>query len=84
MSRRTPRSDSSSSYRASEGIAATRSSKISDAAPRGTRVEKFAQRVKPWSIRDTPDQAARNLNAFIERHARDADHIVLIGTASAG
>ena len=58
--------------------------KISDTAPRGTRVEKFAQRVKPWSIRETPDQAARNLNAFIERHARDADHIVLIGHSLGG
>ena len=58
--------------------------RIIETAPRGTRVEKFPQPVKPWSTRKTPDQAARNLDAFIERHARDVKHIVLIGHSLGG
>ncbi|GAA1800250.1 hypothetical protein [Agromyces neolithicus] len=58
--------------------------RITGAAPRGARVEKFEQPVRPWSVRETPDRAARNLNAFIERQARDVDDITLIGHSLGG
>jgi alpha-beta hydrolase superfamily lysophospholipase len=58
--------------------------KIGDAAPMGTSVRKFDQPVRPWSVRETPDRAAGNLDAFIERHARDVEHVVLIGHSLGG
>lgn len=49
-----------------------------------TRVVTFAHKVKPWSIRRTPELAADNLDAFIEREARDASDIVLVGHSIGG
>ena len=58
--------------------------RIRDASPRGTSVEKFTHKVKAWSTRNTPDQAAKNLDAFIERNARDVRSVVLIGHSLGG
>ena len=59
--------------------------RIRDHGPEGsTRVVKFEHKVKPWSIRRTPELAADNLDARIEREARDASDIVLIGHSIGG
>ena len=60
--------------------------RITDHAGAGTRVVKYNHRVKPWSVRRTPERAAGNLQAFIaaEVASTGAKDVVLIGHSMGG
>jgi energy-converting hydrogenase Eha subunit E len=59
---------------------------ISDEAGRETRVVKYPHRVRPWSVRRTPERAAGNLQAFVAAEVLNtgASDVVLIGHSLGG
>ncbi|GAA1761201.1 alpha/beta hydrolase [Agromyces humatus] len=57
---------------------------VRERAGSGTTVVARPQRVKPWSVRRTPDLEAANLDAYLERNTHDVDEIVLIGHSLGG